>query len=495
MRPVILRLLIFLTVAIGAGSLLLFTWFLLFGTPWPIDIVRSDSARLAWDSLLCLVFFIQHSGMIRRSAKERMAKRVPAIYQPALYSIASGLALFALILLWQPTSQFVFHLHGPGRWLSGCIAGAAIAGFIWGTRALGEFDPFGTLPLKAALGGARPPSLPFVAGGPYRYVRHPLYLFMLLLIWSTPRLSTDQLLFNMLWTIWIIVGTWLEERDLLKDFGQTYREYQLSVPMLLPLAHFRAPGRQTSTVTPHENEKGRTARRYASVAAEPNARPGHPDPVAYATALGYSPEELQTVPAGAVMGLGCGTPVARANLCPGEIVLDLGAGGGLDAFLAARRVGLTGRVIGVDATPQMVERANATAKKSNFPSVEFKHALIERLPLSDCSFDVAISNCVVNHCADKVRAFKEVYRVLKVGGRMCLSDLVASGPFSKAALDDELWGEWLAVAQSKSDYLRSIEQSGFQEVTIHEETAFEMAEKDERLKGRIISLTLTARKK
>lgn len=243
MRPFMLRLLIFLTLAIGGGSVLLFAWFLLFGTPWPIYLVPSDSARLVWDSLLCLVFFVQHSVMIRRSAKKRMTKHVPAIYQPALYSIASGLALLALIILWQPASRFVWHLHGPGRWISGFIAAAAIAGFIWGIRALGEFDPFGTLPLKAALGGACPPSLPFVARGPYRYVRHPLYLFSLLLIWSTPRLSTDQLLFNVLWTIWIILATRLEERDLLRDFGETYREYQLSVPMLLPLLRLPPPRR------------------------------------------------------------------------------------------------------------------------------------------------------------------------------------------------------------------------------------------------------------
>ena len=222
---------------------------------------------------------------------------------------------------------------------------------------------------------------------------------------------------------------------------------------------------------------------------------GRPEPVAYAASLGYSEEDLKTVPADAVMSLGCGIPVTRARLRQGEIVLDLGSGGGLDAFLAARRVGPTGRVIGVDMTLEMVKRAKETAEKSKFANVEFKHAPIERLPLDDCSVDVAISNCVMNHCADKVRAFKEVYRVLKVGGRMCLSDLVASGPFSEAALADEVWGEWLAVAQCKSDYLRAIEQAGFQEVTVEEEAAFNMAENDERLKGRIVSIGLTARKK
>ncbi len=236
------RLMIVLTLVIGGGSLVLFTFFLLFGAPWPIDLARSDPARLFWDSLLCVVFFVQHSGMIRRSVKQRMARRVPAMYQPALYSIASGLALFALIFLWQPTNQFLFHLHGAARWLSGCVALAAIAGFVWGVCALHDLDPFGTLPIKAAMRGASTPVSPFVARGPYRYVRHPLYLFMLLLIWSTPRFSTDQLLFNVLWTTWVIVAIRLEERDLRREFGETYRQYQLSVPMLLPSLRFLRRG-------------------------------------------------------------------------------------------------------------------------------------------------------------------------------------------------------------------------------------------------------------
>ncbi len=232
------RLIIVLTLALGGGSLLLFTFFVLFGTPWPINLALSDPARLLWDSLLCVVFFVQHSGMIRRSAKARMAKRIPAFYQPALYSIASGLALFVLILLWQRTAQFLFHLHGPARWLSAGVALAAIAGFVWGVRALRDFDPFGTRPIIAAIRGAPVPASPFVARGPYRYVRHPLYLFMLVLIWSTPRFTTDQLLFNVLWTCWIIIATRLEERDLRAEFGETYRQYQLSVAMLLPSPRF-----------------------------------------------------------------------------------------------------------------------------------------------------------------------------------------------------------------------------------------------------------------
>jgi protein-S-isoprenylcysteine O-methyltransferase Ste14 len=246
------RLLIFLTVGIGGGSLALFAYFLLFGVPFAIEITPSDAARLAWNSLLCVLFFLQHSGMIRRSAKERMAKRVPVIYYPAVYSIASGTALFALILLWQPTSEFLFCLHGPARWVSVCLSVLALAGFAWGVHALPGFDPFGTLPLKAHWRGTSPPAAAFVARGPYRYVRHPLYLFMLLLIWSTPRLSTDRLLFIVLWTAWIVVGTTLEERDLFVDFGESYRQYQCSVPMLIPVPRFlrRHPQSDAATGTP-----------------------------------------------------------------------------------------------------------------------------------------------------------------------------------------------------------------------------------------------------
>ena len=226
--------LMILTVCIGGGSLVLFVYFLLFGAPLSVSIARSEPARLAWDTLLCLVFFLQHSGMIRRGVKGRFTRRIAATYYPVLYSIASGVVLIALVLLWQPSDHFLFRLGDAVRWVSVCVVIVAIVGFAWGVRSLRCFDPFGRLALQASLRGATPPPLAFVADGAYRVVRHPLYLFMLVLIWSTPRFSTDQLLFNVLWTLWIVVGTKLEERDLLADFGQTYRRYQLSVPMLIP---------------------------------------------------------------------------------------------------------------------------------------------------------------------------------------------------------------------------------------------------------------------
>ncbi len=139
-------------------------------------------------------------------------------------------------------------------------------------------------------------------------------------------------------------------------------------------------------------------------------------------------------------------------------------------------------------------REGGTAANPVGGGISPERTTLERLPLADGAVDVAIGNCVMNHCQDKARAFAEVFRVLKVGGRMCLSDLVASGPFAEATLADKLWGEWLAVAQSKSDYVQSIEQAGFQQVLVQEETTFDMAENDERLRGRILSITLTAQR-
>ncbi len=225
---------ILLTLLLGGGSLVLLAWYLGAGPPLPVDIARTDGERLGIDALLCLLFFAQHSGMIRRGVKQRIARWAPSGYIPALYSIASAIALLPLVLLWQPTGDILYRLHGPARWAMVLIAAGAIAGYVWGIRGLRGFDPFGTVPLRAMRRGAPVPSPPFVARGPYRHVRHPLYLFMIVLFWAAPRLSTDRLLFNVLWTAWVFAGTMLEERDLVREFGQTYRSYQRSVPMLIP---------------------------------------------------------------------------------------------------------------------------------------------------------------------------------------------------------------------------------------------------------------------
>jgi protein-S-isoprenylcysteine O-methyltransferase Ste14 len=228
-------------VAIGGGSLGLFAYFLQFGPPLTIDLSRSQTGRLTWDTLLCLVFFIQHSGMIRRGAKDRITEYVGGPFCPAFYAVTSGITLAAVILLWQPTGYFFFRLEGPARWFAACVSLLALAGFAWGVRSLRDFDPFGTRPIKVHLRGATLRASRFVARGAYRHVRHPLYLFMLMLLWSVPRLSADRLLFNVLWTAWVVVGSKLEERDLRAEFGEVYRQYQLSVPMLVPWPRSRKP--------------------------------------------------------------------------------------------------------------------------------------------------------------------------------------------------------------------------------------------------------------
>jgi protein-S-isoprenylcysteine O-methyltransferase Ste14 len=225
------KLVIALAVVWGVGSVIL-CWAplgsLAMTLPW------SEPARLGWDAALSLLFFLQHSGMVRPSFRARLSVHVRQDWHGAVYAIASGVALSLVVVLWQPTATSLVRLSEPARWVCRACALGALGFFAWGIRALKTFDPLGMAPIRAMLRGTPYRPLPFVVAGPYRWVRHPLYLSVLVLIWTNLDLTTDRLLFNALWTAWIVVGTWLEERDLVRQFGDAYREYQRSVPMLLP---------------------------------------------------------------------------------------------------------------------------------------------------------------------------------------------------------------------------------------------------------------------
>jgi SAM-dependent methyltransferase len=183
--------------------------------------------------------------------------------------------------------------------------------------------------------------------------------------------------------------------------------------------------------------------------------------------VGYTPAELATLPEGANLGLGCGNPVALASLKPGETVLDLGSGAGIDCFLAARKVGPQGRVIGVDMTSEMINLARENAEKSDLKNVEFRQGEIENLPVEDGTIDSVISNCVINLSTDKERVFREVFRVLKPGGRMMVSDIVLDSELPVQVKNSvAAYTGCIGGALKRQDYLDAIAKAGFTGVEI-----------------------------
>lgn len=217
----------------GGGSLVLFGVFLYRG---PFRFLAFDGSlvpALGIDAVLCLLFFIQHSMMVRKSFQDSLGSVVPSCFHRAVYAVASGVVLLALMVFWQPT-PILFSVQGIYRWLLRGAFLCSFFGFFWGVKALGDFDALGIQPIKARLQNREFPDAKFAVKGPYKFVRHPLYMFTLVLLWCYPDVSADRLLLNIAFSAWIVAGTVLEERDLVAEFGQEYIAYQKNVPMLLP---------------------------------------------------------------------------------------------------------------------------------------------------------------------------------------------------------------------------------------------------------------------
>lgn len=188
--------------------------------------------------------------------------------------------------------------------------------------------------------------------------------------------------------------------------------------------------------------------------------------------IGYSKEDLKNAPEGANMGLGCGNPTALASLKEGEIVVDMGSGGGFDCFLAAKTVGQRGKIIGVDMTPEMVDKARDNARKGKYTNVEFRLGEIENLPVADNTVDVVISNCVINLTPDKKKVFQEAFRVLKPGGRLTISDLVLQKELPEEIRERMNSTSCVAGAIMKDKYIETINAVGFRNVRIVQETSY-----------------------
>jgi len=222
---------------------------------------------------------------------------------------------------------------------------------------------------------------------------------------------------------------------------------------------------KTATVEPKQNQGGGCCSSNTATASAGGCCASSVD--AQGRTLGYTDADMAFVPEGANLGLGCGNPVAIASLRAGQVVLDLGSGAGFDAFLAAREVGPTGRVIGVDMTPEMVTKARANARKEGFAHVEFRLGEIEALPVADNTVDVIISNCVINLCPEKRPVYREAFRVLKAGGRIVVSDVVAREELSAEVKKDlALYSGCLSGATLLADLKKILDDAGFVDVVI-----------------------------
>src|SRR5918995_1343796 len=206
-------------------------------------------------------------------------------------------------------------------------------------------------------------------------------------------------------------------------------------------------------------------------------------PTDTATVVGYESKELESIPKESVLGAGCGAPLHHTDVKEGETVVDLGSGAGIDVFLSANKVGESGKVIGIDLTEEMLEKAKRNVRENGYTKVEFRKGDIEkRIPVDDNSVDLVISNCVINLTTDKANTFKEVYRILKPGqGRMVISDLVTDKEVPEDSVDSEKWCSCIDGGLTKENYLESIRKAGFQNPEILEEKLYTQEESDNKV--------------
>lgn len=226
-----------LATVLGVGSIVLFAWP---NRPAFLSLGLSPAATAWWNTLVSFVFFAQHSVLVRRPVRARLRVIVPPRYDGAFHAMTSGIALAVVAMLLQPAGQPLFVLDGLPRLAVSAAALLAIAGFAWGVHALRTFDLLGLRPIRHHLRGERGESSAMdsaaglVVRGPYRWVRHPLYTCVIVLLWANPVMSLDRLVLAAVWTMWICIGAFLEERDLIADFGSAYRQYREQVPILVP---------------------------------------------------------------------------------------------------------------------------------------------------------------------------------------------------------------------------------------------------------------------
>lgn len=224
---------------LGGVSLILFGIFLYTGLPSQINLGLDEAAKLGLNTLLCVLFFLQHSLMQRNWFRKRLGRYLPRIYHGAVFSVFSGIFLIILVLFWQKSTSFTLDLDGPAFWLMRTLFFFAIIGSFITARSLRTFDPFGIREIATKLAGKPAKASVFVVRGAYQWVRHPLYFFSLIMIWAQVAVTMDSILFIGLWTSWIVLGAFLEERDLTAVFGDLYLNYQRNVPMLVP---YKWPG-------------------------------------------------------------------------------------------------------------------------------------------------------------------------------------------------------------------------------------------------------------